>query len=115
MDKLKDLHKLIDTYLEEISTIISNITEKDLEDIEYVKSSLSGECLIRYNKLQDYIQKEYPVENPIVINGIGLTAVNSINNFVLRSELSKRYNEFHTLCSEYFRNLDSSYFDENTL
>lgn len=102
MENFKELNSLVDKYSKEISNILSNITDKDLKDIDYL-----------YYKLNNYIHSKFPLENPKTLNGVTYNTQNTKNNFLAQCELSKRYNEFHTLCHEYFQRFEQDCSDEN--
>lgn len=113
MENFKELNSLVDKYSEEISNILSNITDEDLKDIDYLYYKLNNECIERQANLNNYIHSKFPLENPKTINGVTYNTQNTKNNFLAQYELSKRYNEFHTLCHEYFQRFEQDYSDGN--
>ncbi|MBC5836225.1 hypothetical protein G6N05_15160 [Flavobacterium sp. F372] len=114
MENFKELHDLIDKYSNEISKILSEISEDRLENIDYLCYELNNECLKRQTELNNYIHSKFPLEKPVTINGISRNTDNTRSNFLAQYELSKWYTEFHTLCHEYLQRFGQDYFDENT-
>jgi hypothetical protein len=106
MENFKDLHDLIDKYCKEISNIISEISNEKIKNLDILYYELNNECLERQIKLNKFIHSKFPLEKPVIINGITYNTQNTRSNFLAQCELSKRYNEFHILCQEYFQRFD---------
>ncbi|OBX18056.1 MULTISPECIES: hypothetical protein [Bizionia] len=96
-DKFKDYFNSV---LQDFSEYLDELSSED-----YKESEVKNEIELKKVRLVKYIDKNFPSQEPKIINGVVVQHPNNVVNFNLNQTFSQMCSEFENLHNDYVENL----------